>query len=113
MSTAMITACFTGLVRAIGMLSTVIVLAESINFLLFSVGSEEATGNNVCNPYHFKNSSKLTAKALGFIFFAYPRKENFYSTIYPGNYHSSTLQRNDVTQELFANRTMQNPTTCL
>jgi hypothetical protein len=113
MTTAMTTACFTGLVRAVGMLVTVIILAECIYFILFSETSKEVTGSKVCNPYRFKNESKLTAKALGFIFFTYPANEKNYSSIYPGNYHSSTLQRNDVTRNLFANRAMQNPTTCL
>ena len=153
----MITACITGLVRVVGKLtSAVICFAEFIYFLLFS-GSPEKTGDNKpynpyrpkplisgasysakgnsdCNPYRFKNVSKLTVRAVGFIFFIRPvynrlaivtcknhssagnyfsNSGNNYSSIYPENYHSSTLLRNDVTRKLFANLTMQNLTTCL
>ena len=155
MTTAMTTACVTGIVRAAGILLSVIPGAECIySFLfagkpeagdsnrynpsrskpLFSEASYSATENNVCNPYRFKNETKLIAQALGFIFFIQPRadrfaldvcknhsssgnyfsnSENNYSSIYTENHHSSTLRRNDVTRNLFANRTMQNPTTCL
>ncbi len=90
MTTAMITDCFTGLVRAVGILLSVIISSEFIYFLLFSESPEEAKekylfnparlnrlfsaasysakGNSVCNPYRFKKP-KLTAKAVGFIFF--------------------------------------------
>ncbi len=155
MTTAMTTACFTGLVRAVGILLSVIISAEFIYFLLFSETTEESRENNlfnpsrskllfsgafnrakensVCNPYRFKNP-KLIAQALSFIFlyrgdspFAICSEKNqsstsgnrfsipgnHYSSIHPGNYHSSTLRRNDVTRKLFANRAMQNPTTCL
>jgi hypothetical protein len=156
MTTAMTTACFTGLVRAVGILLSVIISAEFIYFLLFSGTPEEARENyvfnpsrskllfygasnhakenSVCNPYRFKKE-KLIAKAMGFIFFVQPGKNRFaicseknrssasgnrfsipgnnYSSIDTGNYHSSTLRRNDVTRKLFANRTMQNLTTCL
>jgi hypothetical protein len=102
MSTAMITACFTGLVRAVGMLLAVIVPAETIYLILFSEVSEEATGNNVCNPYHFENATKSTAKALGFIFFIQPRK-----------YQLSFLRREDAAREnVYATSAFQN-LTCL
>jgi len=160
MTTAMTTACFTGLVRAAGMLLTVIILAEFIYFLLFSDQLKEAEENklshsdrfkflfsdafhakenNVCNPYRFKNQSKLSAKALSFIFFIQPGVDRFatcecknhsssgknYSansffnsennpfSIHPVNNHSINVQRNDVTGKLFTNGTLQNPTTCL
>jgi hypothetical protein len=102
MSTATITACFTGLVRAIGMLLTAIVLAEFIYFLLFSEKSEEVTGNNDCNPYRFENATKPTAKALGFIFF-----------IYPGNHQSFTRRHMAAQEDLFAGGAMQKIKTCL
>ena len=100
---------------------------------LFSAASYSAKGNSVCNPYRFKKP-KLIAKAMGFIFCINPGKyqfaicvcknhsssgnyfsnsENNYSSIHPGNHHSSTWRRNDVTRKLFAYRTLQNPTTCL
>jgi len=121
----MITACFTGLVRAVGIfLSAVICYAECIYFLLFS-GSPEATGenklynpsrpkplfsgasygvkeNSVCNPYRFKNASKLTARAVGFIFF-----------IHPENYQLSFVRRQDVTGKPVYGQCTQKPTTCL
>ena len=155
MTTAMITECFIGLVRAVGMLLSVIISAEIIYFLLFSDTPEEARENylfnpsrskllfsgasnhakenSVCNPNRFKNA-KLIAKALSFIFFVHPGRnrfaictcknhsssgnyfsnsENNYSSIHPENYHSSTLPRYDLTRKLFANRAMQNLTTCL
>ena len=155
MTTATITDCFIGLVRAVGMLLSVIISAEFINFLLFSDTPEEARENylfnpsrskllfseasnhakenSVCNPDRFKNA-KLIAKAMSFIFFMQPGRnrfaicvcknhsssgkyfsnsENNYSSIHPGNYHSSSMQRYDLTRKLFANRTMQNLTTCL
>ena len=155
MTTAMITACFAGLVRAVGILLSVLISSEFIYFLLFSGTPEEARENylfnpirskllfsgasnhakenSVCNPDRFKNR-KLIAQALSFIFFIQPggnrfaiytcknysssgnyfsNSENNYSSIHPGNYHSSTLRRNDVTRKLFANRAMQNLTTCL
>ena len=135
MTTAMTTACFTGLVRAVGILLSVIISAEFIYFLLFSETPEEAKENylfnpsrskllfsgasndakenSVCTPYRFKNR-KLIAKAMSFIFFMQPgRNGNHYSSIYPENYHSSTLRRYDVTRKLFANRPVQNLTTCL
>jgi hypothetical protein len=157
MTTAMITACFTGLVRAVGILiSAVICSAECIYFPLFSE-SPEATGenklynpsrpkplfsgaffnaeeNSVCNPYRFKNASKLTAKAMSFIFFIHPGADrlatcvcknhsssgnyfsnsefNFYS-IHRENYHSSTLRRQDVTGKPVYGQCTQKPTTCL
>jgi hypothetical protein len=157
MTTAMIAACFIGLVCAVGILLSVIISAEFIYFLLFANTLEAATESNVSNPYRFKllfsrascgakengagnpyrfkNASKLTAKAMGFIFFIQPGRDRFaiyagndlsstsgnlssvsgnnYSTIYPGNYHSSTMRLNDVTRKLFAHRAMQNLTTCL
>jgi hypothetical protein len=156
MTTAMITACFTGLVRAVGILLSVIIFSEFIYFLLFtetpdearenyifnpsyskllfSGASNHAKENSVCNPYRFKKA-KLIAKAMSFIFFISPEKNRFaiyagnnlsstsgnrfsvsgnnYSSIHPGNYHSSTWRRNDLTRKLFANRAMQNLTTCL
>jgi hypothetical protein len=125
MTTAMITACFTGLVRAAGILSSVIISSEFIYFLLFSETPEEAKENyvfnpsrpkllfsgasysakeiSVCNPYRFKNASKLTAKALGFIFF-----------INPCNYHSTLMRRTSTAStDVFADRAMQKLTTCL
>jgi hypothetical protein len=132
MTTAMMTASFTGLVRAIGMLLTVIILAEFIYILLFSELLTEAGENDVFNPSRSKllfsgacnsakenrvynpnrlKKAKLIAKAMGFIFFMQPGKN--YSFIHTGNYHSFTLQQNDVTRTLFANPAMQNPTTCL
>ena len=150
----MITDCFIGFVRAVGMLLSVIISAEFIYFLLFSDTPEEARENyifnpsrskllfseasshakeSVCNPNRFKNA-KLIAKAMSFIFFLNPGRvrfavcncknhsssgkyfsnsENNYSSIHPGNYHSSSLRRNDMTRKLFANRAMQNLTTCL
>src|ERR1700760_4561533 len=103
MTTAMITACFTGLVRAVGILLSVIIPSKYIYFLLFSASPEEAEENNlfnpsrskllfsgasysakensVCNPNRFKNA-ELIAKALSFIFFKYP-----------GNYQLSYLRR--------------------
>jgi hypothetical protein len=155
MTTAMITDCFTGLVRAVGMLLSIIISAEIIYFLLFSETPEEAREcylnnpgrfkllfsgasnhakeNSACNPYRFKNASKLTARAVGFIFFIHHRDQfaicgcknhsssvnNFsnseinYSSIYPGNYHSSTLRRHEVKPRLFANGAMLKLTTCL
>jgi hypothetical protein len=125
MTTAMITTCFTGLVRAVGVLSSVIILSEFIYFLLFSEILEEtrvnyvynpsrpklvfsgasysAKENSVCNPYRFKNASKLTAKALGFIFF-----------INQCNYHSTLIRRTSTAStDVFAERAMQKLTTCL
>jgi hypothetical protein len=156
MTTAMITACFTGLVRAVSILLSVIISSEFIYFLLFSESPEEvkekylfnparlnwlfsgafysAKGSSFCNPYRFKNASKLTARAVGFIFFIHPGRNRFaictcknhsssgnyfstsgnnYSSIHPVNYHSSTWQRNDVTRKLCAGLPMQNLTTCL
>ena len=94
----MITDCFTGLVRAVGMLLFVILSSEFIYFLLFSESPEEAKekylfnparlnrlfseasysakGNSVCNPYRFKKP-KLIAKAMSFIFFTYPGDYRF------------------------------------
>ena len=91
----MITACFTGLVRAVGILLSVIISAEFIYFLLFSGLPEEARENylfnpsrskllfsgvfysakenSVCNPYRFKKP-KLIAQALSFIFL-YPNTD--------------------------------------
>ena len=151
----MITTCFAGLVRAVGILLSVLISSEFIYFLLFSGKPEEARENydfnpsrskllfsgasnhakenSVCNPNRFKNA-KLIAKAMSFIFFMHPGRNIFaicacknhsssgnyfsnseinYSSIHPGNYHSSSLQRYDVTRKLFANRAMQNLTTCL
>ncbi len=90
MTTALIAACFTGILRAVGMLLSVIISAEFIYFLLFSGSPEEekenhlfnpnrskllfsraffyAKENSVCTPYRFKNR-KLIAQALSFIFF--------------------------------------------
>jgi hypothetical protein len=125
MTTAMITACFTGLVRAAGILSSVVISSEFIYFLFFSETPEEAKENfvfnpsrskllfsgasysakeiSVCNPYRFKNVSKLTAKALGFIFFVNHCK-----------YHSSILWRTSLIREdVFANPGKQKITTCL
>jgi hypothetical protein len=125
MTTAMITACFTGLVRAAGILSSVIISSEFIYFLFFSETPEEAKENfvfnpsrsklllsgafysakenSVCNPYRFKNVSKLTAKALGFIFFVNNCK-----------YHSSILWRTSLIREdVFATPGTQKITTCL
>jgi hypothetical protein len=156
MTTAMMTECLAGLVRAAGILLTAIISAEFIYFLLLSESMEagenfsrspyrsktlisgaffQAKEINACNPYRFKNESKLTAKALGFIFFIYPgnlrmaicdcknhssatgnlfsNSEKNYSSIYPGNDHSSTMRRNDLTRKMFTVRTMQNPTICL
>ena len=125
MTTAMMTACLTGLVRTIGILSSVIISSEFIYFLFFSETPEEAKENfvfnpsrskllfsgasysakeiSVCNPYRFKNVSKLTAKALGFIFFVNNCK-----------YHSSILWRTSLIREdVFANPGTQKITTCL
>jgi len=122
MTTAMITDCFTGLVRAVGILFSLIISAECIYILLFSNTMEEskenylfnparlnrlfsaasysAKGNIVCNPYRFKKP-KLTAKALGFIF------------LHPCKYHSSILLRTSVARkDVFANG-VQKITTCL
>jgi hypothetical protein len=115
MTTAMITDCFTGLVRAVGILLSLIISAECIYFLLFSEKSEEAREsylnnpgrfkllfsgasnhakeNSACNPYRFKNASKLIAKAMSFIFFIHPCK-----------YHSPILLRTGVARkDVFAN----------
>ncbi|HET7002652.1 MAG TPA: hypothetical protein VFI33_15115 [Puia sp.] len=95
MTTAMITACFSGLVRAVGILLSVIISSEFIYILLFTESPEEikeqnlfnptrlnrlfsgacysAKENSVGNPYRFKKP-KLTARAVGFIF------------LYPGEY---------------------------
>ena len=151
----MITTFFAGLVRAVGILLSIIISSECIYFLLFSETPEEARENylfnpsrskllfsgafnpakenSVCNPDRFKNA-KLIAKAMSFIFFMPPGRnryamcmcknhsssgkyfsnsENNYSSIHPENYHSSSLQRYDVTRKLFANGAMQNLTTCL
>ena len=103
--TAMITACFTGLVRAAGILLSVVISSEFLYFLLFPGSPKEnaeinflnpyrslllifgtsygVKENSACNPYRFKNASKLIAKAVSFIFF-----------IYPGNYQLSFLRRN-------------------
>jgi hypothetical protein len=121
----MITTCFTGLVRAVGVLSSVIILSEFIYFLLFSEILEEtrenyvynpsrsklsfsgafysAKENSVCNPYRFKNASKLTAKAVGFIFL-----------MYACNYHSTLMRRTSTAStDVFEDRAIQNLTTCL
>ena len=93
MTTALTTACFTGLVRAVGILLSVIISAEFIYFLLFSGTSDEAKEkqlfnpnrskllfsgafyyakeNSSCTPYRFKNL-KLIAQAMSFIFFTQP-----------------------------------------
>jgi hypothetical protein len=90
MTTAMNTTCFAGLVRAVGILLTIILSAKIIYFLLFSDILEEAKENflfnpsrskllfsgafhnakenSVCNPYRFKNAAKLTARPVSFIF---------------------------------------------
>ena len=108
MTTAMTTDCFTGLVRAVGMLLLfVIVSSEFIYFLLFSGTVKESKENYVfnpgrlnlfsgaffnvkensaCNPYRFKNA-KLIAKAMSFIFFTYPGYYRF--AICAGKNHSS------------------------
>jgi hypothetical protein len=170
MTTAMTPDCYTGLVRAVGMLLSVIVSSEFIYFLLFSETPDEARENyvfnpsyskllfsgvsnhakenSVCNPYRFKKA-KLIAQALSFIFFMHPRCVRFaistcknhsssgnhfsnsgnndsstsgnrfsisgnnYSYIYPGNDQSFTWRRNNVTRKVFADRAMQNITTCL
>jgi len=99
----MITACFTGLVRAVGIFLSAIISAEFIYFLLFSETLEEAIENDVCNPYRFKNAPKLTAKAMGFIFFIHPCK-----------YHSSLIRRTSLARkDVFADRPLQKLTTCL
>jgi hypothetical protein len=123
MTTAMITDCFTGLVRAVGILLSVIISSEFIYFLLFSESQEEAKekylfnparlnrlfsaasysakGNSVCNPYRFKKP-KLIAKAMGFIF------------LHLCKYHSPILLRTSVAREdVFANPGTQKITTCL
>ena len=106
----MITACFSGLVRAAGILLSVIISSEFIYFLLsprplkenaeinflnpyrslllISGTSYSVKENSACNPYRYKNASKLIAKAVSFIFF-----------IYPGNYQLSFLRRNVTTWE--------------
>ena len=131
MTTAMTTDCFIGLVRAVGMLLFVIVSSEFIYFLLFSETPEKARENyvfnpshskllfsgafnpakenSVCNPDRFKNA-KLIAQAMSFIFFMHPGYNKFAIAT---NHHSSTLRRYNVTRKLFANRPVQNLTTCL
>src|SRR5579864_2379397 len=123
MTTAMTTDCFTGLVRAVGMLLFVIVSSEFIYFLLFSATVKESKENYVfnpgrlnlfsgaffnvkensaCNPYRFKNA-KLIAKAMSFIFFMNPCK-----------YHSSIPWRISVAREdVSANPGTRKITTCL
>ena len=54
MTTAMITDCFTGLVRAVGILLSLIISAECIYFLLFSETPEEAKENYLFNPGRLK-----------------------------------------------------------
>jgi hypothetical protein len=101
--------------------------------LLFSGAFNPAKENSVCNPDRFKNA-KLIAQAMSFIFFMHPGNNRFaistrknhsssgysfsnsgnnYSSLYTENYHSSTLRRFNVTRKLFANRPVQNLTTCL
>jgi len=109
MTTAMITNSFTGLVRVLCMLLTVVILAEFIYHFLFSQVSEEARGNDsfnpsrskllfsevfcntkensVCNPYRFKKP-KLIAQAMGFIFFIHPGRDRFAFVKYACNNHS-------------------------
>lgn len=99
MFTAMITTSFSGLVRAVGMLVILSILADHINFILSAEASKEASEkppinpirfkmlfsgalnaskeNSTCNPYRFKNVIELTAQALGFIFFIHPRRYQF------------------------------------
>lgn len=125
MFTAMITTSFTGLVRAVGMLVILSILAEHINFILsaetlkegsekppinpirskqlFSVAFLNAKENSVCNPYRFKNVIELTAQALSFIFF-----------IHPGNHQSSILRRKVTARAfVYAEIALQKSTTCL
>jgi hypothetical protein len=158
MHTAMITTSFPGLVRAVGMFFILSVLADHIYFILSAETSKEASEkppinpirkkmlfsgvlnnakeNSTCNPYRFKNVVKLTAEALGFIFFIHPRSyrfaintcdnhfsspgnrtsfsENNYSYILQGNHHSSTFRRNVTAREyVYAEIAFQKPTTCL
>jgi hypothetical protein len=124
MTTAMITASFSGLVRAVGILLSVIISSEFIYFLLFSGSLKENAEINflnpyrvlllisgtsysvkdfsVCNPYRFKNASKPTAHAVGFIF------------LYPGNYQSSFLRRNVTTwEDMIYGQCTRKLTTCL
>ena len=99
MFTAMITTSFSGLVRAVGMLVILSILADHINFILSAEASKEASEkppinpirfkmlfsgalnaskeNSTCNPYRFKNVIELTAQALGFIFFIQPRRYRY------------------------------------
>jgi hypothetical protein len=125
MTTAMTTDCFTGLVRAVGILFSLIISAECIHILLFSNTMEEskenyvfnparlnrlfsgafysAKENSVCNPYRFKNASKLIAKAMSFIFFIHACK-----------YHSPILLRTGVARkDVFTNPGKRKITTCL
>jgi len=124
MTTAMITASFSGLVRAAGILIFVITSAEFIYILLFSGSPRETAEINflnpyrplllisgtscdvkdfsVCNPYHFKNA-KLIAKALSFILF-----------IHHENYQLSFLRRRVTTSEhVYGDCALQKLTTCL
>ena len=111
MFTAMITTSFPGLVRAVGMLVILSILADHINFILSAGTSKEvsekppinpirikmlfsgalnaAKENSICNPYRFKNVIELTAQALGFIFFIHPRRYQF--AINACNNHSSSV----------------------
>lgn len=158
MYTAMITTSVAGLLCTVCMLLAVGILAEYINFILSAETSKEASEkppinpirfkmlfsgalknakeSSTCNPYRFKNATKLTAQALGFIFFIHPRCYRFaintcghyssssgnrtsfpgnnYSYILQGNHHSSTLRRNFTAREyVHTEISFQKPTTCL
>ena len=88
MTTAMITACFTGLYCAVCIVLTVINSAEFILSPYLSAISGPTEENRVTTIYPFKNISKLTARAVGFIFF-----------IHPVHYHSTLLRRNGATRK--------------
>ena len=126
MSTAMITALFTGFVCTACMLLTLCILANYKSFLLFfitnlkkqkespflnpyrssalfSITFYDAEENSVCNPYRFRNVLELSAHVLSFNFF-----------IQPVNYQSSMLRRKVTAREyVYTEIALQKPTTCL
>jgi hypothetical protein len=86
MITAMITSSFTGLLRAIVIFLSDIIVAEFAYSSLFFQRSGQTPGHRPATPHYLKNILKLIAQAMGFIFFISHR-----------NYHS-IFRRRDVLQ---------------
>lgn len=91
MTTALIAACFSGILRTAGIIISVIISAEFFYFLLFAKTTEEKIENHHVNPYHFRNTTKLIAQALSFIFFIQPGNDRF--TIWAGRKSAASGNR--------------------